>query len=80
MEGTYKLNDRHIVEATDWLYVTQAYIEQVLVNYALIDAVPEFQAKVEKVQALLAELYQGVGIYSTIEELKYKQNLIESYE
>jgi hypothetical protein len=76
----YKLNDGHILEATDRLYVTQAYIEGVLVNHPLVDAVPEFLSKIDKVQELLAELYQDVGKYDSINEIKKSHTLTDGYE
>lgn len=69
-----ELNDGHIAEVIDRCYLTVNFVESTLLEHALVDAVPAFKNKVEKVQALLMELYKDVAQFDSLDELKQENS------
>lgn len=56
-------------ETLDRVSIAQELIESILLNHSLIKAVPEFSSQAEEVSRLLADLYQQIGTYESIDEI-----------
>ena len=65
----YELNDGHILEAMDRLHVVCVYIDQILGKHPLLNSVPDFKSEVDKATEILANLYQKLGHFDSIEEI-----------
>ena len=76
MESVVNLNDGHIHEALDRIFVAQNFLSQSLEGHPLIGPVPEFNKKVESAIAILAELYSEIGSYETINEVQNRANMV----
>jgi hypothetical protein len=79
-DEVYKLNDGHILEALDRLYVAGSYLEMTLSNHPLLVAIPEFKAEVEKATEILGDLYQQVGQMDSVSEITRLYKLSDEYK
>ncbi len=67
-----ELNDGHIIELVDRVYLTANFIESTILEHGLTDAVPAFKEKAKKAQSLLLELYQDVAEFDSLNDIKQK--------
>lgn len=75
-----KLNNGHILEALDRLFIANQYLEMSLLGQPLLDAIPEFRADVESAIEILGDLYQKVGQLDSLSEISKLYKLSEGYE
>ncbi len=64
------LNDGHVLEALDRVSSVVEIVQHMLVDHSLIQAAPDFRADVDQVTNILGALYQKVGQYDTIEDMR----------
>lgn len=76
MENVVNLNDEHIHEALDRIFVAQNFLSQTLEEHPLIASIPEFNKKMGSAIAILAELYSEIGSYETIGEVQNRANMV----
>ena len=75
-----ELNNGHIHEAIDRIYVATVYLNSVLSEHSLIDSVDEFRNQVDKSIEILAELYQTIGSLDSLTGLTDKYALRKGYK
>ncbi len=73
MSKEYFLNEGHIHGAIDRLSVAMEYLDSALAQYDAIAAVPEYGDRVQSAIEILAELYQEIGSFDSIQELVDKK-------
>lgn len=66
------LNDGHIHEAMDRVYCLVGHIDSDLRGHPLINQFEELLGFVERAEDALAELYQKIGQYDTIQQMENK--------
>ena len=68
------LNDGHIHEVIDRIYMTQEFIDMALVKHPLIESNPDWQSRLDDAQKVLGDLYQKVAEFDSIIEISESKN------
>jgi len=79
MTENYELNDGHIHEAIDRIDVSINYLQSALAEHSLINAVDAFEEEVQSAIKTLADLYQRIGVYDHVSEIRAEHGLKDGY-
>ncbi len=79
MTDNYTLNDGHIHEAIDRINVAINYLQSTLAEHALINAVSEYETKVQAAIEILAALYQEIGRNQHVSDIAKHHKLKAGY-
>ena len=75
MTDHYELNDGHIHEAIDRIDVAINYLQSTLAEHSLINAVSEYEEKVQAAIKILSDLYQEIGMNDQVSKIAEKHKL-----